>query len=166
MNAAVRKIDQGIVDADWYLDRIGSVVTVRFFRKLTEASFDRFLAALCRSIDERSEDERWCMLVDAPQAVIVRSSWRKRLAAALDERKGILARTCMAYAIATPSLMVRSILKVVFWMAPPPYPVHIAGSVAEACDAIERHLPDMGSRALQAEYARRLAAVLAAAGER
>lgn len=150
-----------MVDANWHMDRIGAVVTVRFFGKLTDASFDRYLAALCRSIDQRADDERWGMLVDAPQAVIVESAWRRRLAAALHERRGILSRTCAAYAIATPSLAVRSILRVVFWMAPPPYPAYVASSTEEGCEVLAKHMPEVSAKALHVEYVRRRAEVLA-----
>jgi hypothetical protein len=92
------------------------------------------------------------------------SRWRKRLVAALQQRTEKLKRTRPAYAMVTPSLVVRSALKVVHWASPPPYPYTVVGSLAEGFEFLARHMPSLDARELQVEYERRRAAMLATLG--
>lgn len=150
----------GISDTGWYRDRIGMVEVAFVHGKMTEESFAHFLAEACRSIDECSDDDRVAMFLEVVEPALMDSRWRKRMALALKERREKLSRTRPAYAMVTPSVVVRSALKVLHWAAPPPYPHTIVGSIEEGFEFVARHLPKLDAQALQAEYERRRAAFL------
>lgn len=133
---------------------------------MTDKSFEHFLAEACRSIDECGDDERVVLFLEVLEPALMDSRWRKRMVSALKERAEKLARTRPAYAMVTPSLIVRTALTVVQWAAPPPYPYVVVGSLEEGCAFIARHVPEIDARALQAEYERRRAAFLATLGRR
>lgn len=160
MNPARHTQTSGIIDTGWYRDRIDSVDVVFVHGKMTEHSFDHFLAEACRSIDECKEDERVAMFLEARDPALMDSRWRKRLADSLKARRAKLARTRPAYAMVTPSLLVRSALTVVHWTAPPPYPHIVVTSLAEGFEFIARHVPGLHADALRAEYESRRAVVL------
>src|SRR5262249_39729820 len=103
-------------------------------------------------------------LVEAAEPALMDSRWRKRLALALRERTDKLRRTRPAYAMVTPSLLVRSALSVIQWAAPPPYPHTVVGSLQEGCEFLAQHMPTIDANALRVEYERRRAVVLAALG--
>lgn len=149
------------MDTGWYRDRIGCVEVLYVHGKLTEASFEHFLVEVCRSIDECPDDDKVALFIEAAQPALMDSRWRTRLAEALKLRADKLRRTRAAYAMVTPSLMVRSALKVVHWVAPPPYPYAIVGSVEAGFEFLVRYLPALDARALQAEYERMREALLA-----
>jgi hypothetical protein len=154
----------GVADTGWYRDRIGNVDVAYVHGSMTEASFEHFLAQACRSIDECGDDERLAMFVEAQEPALMDSRWRKRMANALKVRAAKLARTRPAYAMVTPSLMVRSALKVVHWTAPPPYPHAIVATLEEGFEFIARHMPGVDPQALQADYEYRRATYLATRG--
>jgi hypothetical protein len=154
----------GVADTGWYKDRIGCVDVTYVHGKLTEASFDHFLAETCRSIDECPDDEQVPILIEAQEPALMDSRWRRRLATALRERADKLRRTRPAYAMVTPSLAVRSALKVVHWASPPPYPFAVVSSLEEGFEFLARHMPVLDPRELRVEYERRRAAVLAKLG--
>ena len=161
MNPAWGVATGAVSDTGWYRDRIGNVDVAYVHGKMTEQSFEHFLAEACRSIDECGDAEQLAMFVEAVAPVLMDSRWRTRLAASLKQRAEKLARTRPAYAMVTPSFVVRSALKVLHWAAPPPYPHIITGSIEDGFEFIARHLPGVDARALQAEYERRRAAFLA-----
>jgi len=164
MNPARGIVASGVADTGWYRDRIGNVDVAYVHGTMTEASFEHFLAEVCRSIDECSDDERLAMFVEAQEPALMDSRWRKRMAAALKQREAKLARTRSAYAMVTPSLMVRSALKVVHWAAPPPYPHTVVATLEEGFEFIARHVAGLDARALQVDYEYRRATYLATRG--
>jgi hypothetical protein len=161
MNPARGIAATGVADTGWYRDRIGSVDVAFVYDSMTEASFDHFLAEVCRSIDECADDERVAMFLEVRDPALMDSRWRKRMADALKARAQKLGRTRPAYAMVTSSIMVRSALKVMHWAAPPPYPHSVVGSIQEGCEFIARHVPGLDARELQIEYERRRADLLA-----
>jgi hypothetical protein len=164
MNPARGVAASGVADTGWYRDRIGMVDVAYVHGKMSEASFEHFLAEACRSIDECRDDERVALLLEVLEPALMDSRWRKRMASALKERVDKLARTRPAYAMVTPSLVVRTALKVVHWAAPPPYPHTVVGSLQEGFAFVARHMPGLDARALQAEYEHRRAGFLATLG--
>lgn len=164
MNPARDIAATGVADTGWYRDRIGNVDVAYVYGKMTEDSFAHFLAEACRSIDECAENEQLAMFLEVLEPVLMDSRWRKRMATALKERAEKLRRTRPAYAMVTPSLIVRSALKVVHWAAPPPYPHTVVESVPEGFEFIARYLPGLDAQRLQAEYERRRSAFLATRG--
>ena len=151
----------GSEDSGWYRDRIHNVDIAFVHGTMTEASFGHFLAEACRSIDECPDDGRVAMFLEVVEPALMDSRWRKRLAQALKERAGKLALTRPAYAMVTSSLVVRCALKVMHWVAPPPYPNTVVGTAREAFEFIAHHMPKLDAREIQLEYERRRADVLA-----
>lgn len=151
----------GVMDTGWYRDRIGTVDVAYVHGKMTEDSFEHFLTEACSSIDQCADDERIAMFLEVIEPALMNSRWRKRMASALKERAEKLARTRPAYAMVTPSLVVRSALKVFHWAAPPPYPHTVVSSLEEGFEFVARHVPGLDAQALQAEYERRRGAFLA-----
>lgn len=164
MNPARGAVSAGIVDTGWYRDRIESVDVAYVHGKMTERSFEHFLQEACRSIDECAEDDRISMFLEVRDPALIDSRWRKRLAGALKARADKLARTRPAYAMVTPSVVVRSALAVLHWAAPPPYPHLVTGALDEAFDFIARHAAGLDARELQAEYEHRRALYLTKSG--
>lgn len=166
MNPATDIQLTGVMDAGWYRDRIGNVDVVLVYDQMSEPSFDHFLALACRSIDDCPVGEQVAMFLEARTPALMDSRWRKRLAEALHARREQLALTRPAYAMVTPSLLVRSALTVIHWAAPPPYPHTIVGSVDEGFHFIARHVPGLDAEELRVEYERRCALALATLGRR
>jgi hypothetical protein len=164
MNPARGIAASGVADTGWYRDRIGSVDFAYVHGRMTEASFEHFLAEACRSIDECGDDERIAMFLEVLEPALMDSRWRKRMAEALKQRAAKLARTRPAYVMVTPSLVVRTALKVVQWAAPPPHPHSVVSSLEEGFEFIARHVPGLDAAALQSEYERRRAIYLATRG--
>ena len=164
MNPARNIHTSGVIDTGWYRDRIGIVDVVFVHGKMTEPSFDHFLAEACRSIDECGNDERVAMFLEARDPALMDGRWRKRLTEALKERRAKLARTRPAYAMVTPSLLVRSALTVIHWAAPPPYPHTVVSSVEEGFTFIARQVPGLRVDELRGEYEHRRSLVLATLG--
>ena len=162
-----RSVEAGsVVDTGWYRARIGCVDVVFVHGKMTEESFEHFLDEACRSIDDCGEDEQIPIFMEVSEPVLMDSRWRRRVAAALKERAEKLVRTRPAYAMVTSSLVVRSALNVIHWVAPPPYPHTVVGSVAEGFEFIARHVPGLDARELQIEYERRRDEVLTKLGRK
>lgn len=161
MNSARHISVSGLTDAGWYKDRIGCVDVTLVHSRMTEGSFEHFLEETCRSIDECLDDEQVPILIEAIEPALMDSRWRKRLAAALQERRDKLERTRPAYAMVTPSLVVRSALKVVHWASPPPYPHTVVGSLEQGFEFLARHMPSLDAHSLRIEYERRRAELLA-----
>lgn len=164
MNPARGIVSTGVADIGWYRDRIGIVDVAFVYDAMTQSSFAHFLAEACRSIDECADDERIAMFLEVREPAVMDSRWRKQMAKALKDRAHKLALTRPAYAMVTPSLVVRSALKVMHWAAPPPYPHAVVGTVEEGCEFIARYAPRLDARELQSEYERRRASFLARVG--
>lgn len=161
MNPARLSTATGIEDSGWYRDRIGSVDIAFVHGTMTDASFEHFLAEVCRSIDECPDDARVAMFLEVREPALMDGRWRKRMAKELKDRAYKLALTRPAYAMVTSSLVVRSALKVMHWAAPPPYPHTVVGTVQEAFEFIARHVPGVDAREIQLDYECRRAQVMA-----
>lgn len=161
MNPARISTAPGTEDSGWYRDRIGNVDIAFVHGAMTDASFEHFLAEACRSIDECPDDARIAMFLEVLEPALMDGRWRKRMAKALKERAQKLALTRPAYAMVTSSLVVRSALRVMHWAAPPPYPHTVVGTVQEAFEFIARYVPGLDAHAIQLDYERRRAHVMA-----
>jgi hypothetical protein len=125
----------------WFLDWIGDVQVVYMDGRVTDSSYALYLDAVAREIDGRSEDDAVSVLYYVPQPSAVTADRRIRLGAVLKERERRIRGFTRAYAMATPSLVVRSGLKMVFWLAPPPYPNAVVSTPREGFEFIARHHP-------------------------
>jgi hypothetical protein len=107
---------------------------------MTEASFARHLRELAEAIDSRDESTRIGVIYDAPKPFDTDAKRRQRSAQVLDARRAKLARTTAAFALATPSPIVRGTLRAVFWVAPPPYPWEITDNVRSGLQFVAKHM--------------------------
>ena len=148
------------------LDYIGDTQVVYMDGRVTDASFDAYLAALVGDIDGRDESARIGVLYHVPEPSALSSARRRKLGNALKAREAKLARATLAYAMATPSAVVRNGLRMLFWLAPPPYPNAVVATPTEGFEFVARYQPGLDAPALAAELARRVAAAERAMGER
>jgi hypothetical protein len=160
MSPEIVSLDQGsyAVGIGWMLDYAGGVQVVYMDGRVTDASFDAYLAALRKEIDERPDNQRLGIVYHVPQPSALSSARRRKLGEVLKDREAKLARTTLAYAMATPSVAVRAGLRMLFWLAPPPYPNAVVASTREAFEFIARHQSALEPEALAAELARKVAA--------
>lgn len=166
MNPA-RGVDiTGAYDTGWYRDRVGVVDVVFVHGKMSEESFEHFLAVACRTLDELADDAIMPTLMDVREPALMDSRWRQRVTRALQERREKLARTCPAFAMVTPSLVVRAALKVMYWAEPPPHPHTVVASLEDGFAFLAQRVPGLDARATQAEYERRRDALLTTVGAR
>jgi hypothetical protein len=140
------------------LDYAGGVQVVYMDGRVTDASFDAYVAVTRKEIDERPESERVGVVYYVPQPSALSSARRRKLGEVLKAREDKLGRTTLAYAMATPSLTVRAGLRMLFWLAPPPYPNAVVATPLEAFEFIARHQSALEPEALAAELARKVAA--------
>ena len=120
---------------------------------VSNASFDRYLQALARDFAElgRSKVLRG-VLYDVPRPGVITANRRAQVAKVLNEFREPLADATAAYAMVTPSRVVRGILAAIFWIAPPPYAHRIVRTVRLGFDFIEERLPGTDAEALTGEY--------------
>lgn len=154
------------VDLGWMLDYLGNTQVVYMDGRVTDASFDRYMAALVSEIDDRPDSARVGVMYHVPQPSALSSARRRRLGEALKAREAKLARTTLAYAMSTPSAVVRSGLRMLFWLAPPPYPNAVVASPTAAFEFLARHQAGLQPEALSAQFAQLLAAAEPAMAER
>ena len=110
---------------------IGNVMVVYQGEHLSEATFERHMIELARAIDERKAGARVGVLYHLPTGRRATAKQRNRSAELLEARRPILARTTAAFALVTPSPVVRGLLRAIFWMASPPYPYEIVSTLHE-----------------------------------
>jgi len=146
----------------WMLDYLGDVQLVFMDGRVTDASFEAYLATVCNEIDEREEGRRVGIVYHVPQPSALSSQRRRRLGEELKAREEKLRRTTLAYAMATPSAVVRSGLRMLFWLAPPPYPNTVVATPLQAFEFLARYMPALVPDELAARMAQRVAAAEAA----
>lgn len=132
-----------IVDVGLLMVAFDEVMFVYTDASTTEASFTRHLEELGAAIDGRNEASRIGVIYDAPNPFSIDAKRRQRSAAVLDARRAKLGRTTAAFALATPSPVVRGALRAVFWMAPPPYAWEITDDVRAGLVFVKKHLPSL-----------------------
>jgi hypothetical protein len=148
------------------LDYIGDTQIVYMDGRVTDASFDAYVAALVTDIDGRDPAARVGVVYHVPQPSALSSARRRKLGDALKSREAKLALTTLAYAMVTPSTVVRSGLRMLFWLAPPPYPNAIVATPSEGFEFVARYQAGLDAPAMAAELARRVAAAQPAMAER
>jgi hypothetical protein len=141
----------------WMLDYTSGIQVVYMDGRVTDASFDAYVAVLRSEIDQRNTPERLGVVYHVPQPSALSSARRRKLGEALKAYEERLARNTLAYAMATPSAAVRAGLRMVFWLAPPPYPNAVVATPLEAFEFIARYRPALVPEELAADFARKVA---------
>lgn len=141
-----------IVDVGLLMVAFDDVMFVYADASTTEASFATHLKELAAAIDGRNETSRIGVIYDAPNPFSIDAKRRQRSAEVLSTRRAKLARTTAAFALATPSPVVRGALRAVFWMAPPPYAWEITDDVRAGLVFVKKHLPSLDVESCLARY--------------
>jgi hypothetical protein len=141
-------------DVGWFMDQLGDVQVVYMDGRVTDASFEHYLEAVAADIDARTEDRKIGVVYHVPQPSAMSAARRRKLAAVLKQREAKLARNTAAYAMATPSALVRGGLRMLFWLAPPPYPNAVVPTPVAAFEFVAKHMPGLVATELAAELER------------
>jgi hypothetical protein len=137
----------------WLKCRLGSVEVTFMDGVVPDASFDQYLALLARSIDEHPDGLAFGVLFHVPDIASQNHARRKMLADVLGPRREKLARSTSAYAMATSSPVVRALLRMVFWLAPPSYPTATVATPRAGFDFIAQHSRRANAALLERSYA-------------
>lgn len=92
------------------------------------------------------------LLYDVPRPGIITASRRAAVAQILNEYRDRLAESTAAYALVTPSRVVRGMLAAIFSMAPPPYAHRIVRSVGPGFEFLAERHPGLDAELLTREY--------------
>ena len=91
---------------------------------------------------------------EVPREPSALSSERRHvLGRLLKQREGVLARTTTAFALSTTSVVVRSGLRILYWLAPPPYRNAVVATPRAAFEFVSPHHPGASVDALERRYA-------------
>lgn len=142
------------MDTGLLMAGIDDVMFVYSDDTMTEASFSKHLQELANAIDGRAETNRIGVIYDAPKPFATDAKRRQRSGQVLDARRAKLGRTTAAFALATPSPIVRGTLRAVFWIAPPPYPWEITDTVRGGLTFLKKHMPTLDVEGCLARYER------------
>ena len=140
---------------------VGPVMGV-YLGALTDASWARHLTELRRAIDGRRPGVRVGVLYHLPGVNTADAKRRKEAADFLESRREDLRASTAAYALATPSLIVRGVLRAIYWLSPPPYPYAIVATPREGFAYIATKLDDVMVDRSEREWDRALRAHLGA----
>ncbi len=141
-------VDEGLVMP--FIDRI---LLVRFDAHLTPRAFDHYRAEWLRSVDARGPHTRVVAFYDIPSFAGFTARQRKEMAEMLKSREEILRETTVAMALATPSPLVRGVLRAVYWLAPPPFDYAVVGRCEEALTFLAEKMPTLDPRRCENAYA-------------
>jgi hypothetical protein len=109
---------------------VGPVMGV-YLGALTDASWARHLVELRRAIDGRRAGVKVGVLYHLPGTNTADARRRKEAADFLESRRDQLRASTAAYALATPSSIVRGVLRAIYWLSSPPYPHAIVATPRE-----------------------------------
>ncbi|HSQ62411.1 MAG TPA: hypothetical protein VLM85_04330 [Polyangiaceae bacterium] len=144
--------DWPIAEPGLLMAAVDDVMFVHSDERLTEAGFQRHLKALAEAIDGRREGTLIGVVYDAATSLSADAKRRQAAARMLDERRAKLKRTTAAFALATPSPLVRGALHAVFWLAPPPYPWYVVANVHAALAVLKKHMPNLEVDSVEARW--------------
>ena len=109
---------------------VGPVMGV-YLGALTDVSWARHLTELRRAIDGRRPGVKVGVLYHLPGVNTADAKRRKEAADFLESRREDLRASTAAYALATPSPIVRGVLRAIYWLSPPPYAYAIVATPRE-----------------------------------
>jgi hypothetical protein len=142
-----------IVEPGLLMAGIDDVMFLYSDTTLTERGFERQLVELAKAIDLRDDDSLVGVVYDAPSSSLsIDAKRRKRSAEVLDQRRRKLAKTTAGFALASPSTMMRGVLRAVFWLAPPPYPWAIVDTAREGLVYLKTKMPSLDVERTLAAY--------------
>ena len=131
MGSAVRHRDLAVGDG-WLIAYYPRVICAYFGPSVSDAEFERYAQQLDSDLEARPNSSRVGVLYYVPESTAMDSPRRRRVAKVLAKHKDKLARTTVAFAVATHSPFIRGVLSTLFWMAPPDYPHKVVAAPEEA----------------------------------
>ncbi len=134
-----------------FMGRIGRIKITCMTSLVSGQDFATYLELLARDIDQRSARQQLAVLNHAPDYNLTPER-RHALGLVLKARADKLRAITAAYAMVTPSFIVRGGLKAIWWVAPPPYPCRVTGTPREAFDYLATFLPGESADLLSDRY--------------
>jgi hypothetical protein len=141
-----------IVDSGWWLSYLGDVQVTYLDMHMDDASFTRFVRTLAEDIDSAPDQTRRAVFHDVGHGGSHTAARRKAVADVLHSRRDKLGRITVAYALATPSPLVRGAATAIFWLAPPPYPWRVSATPKQAFQWLASKVPTLDPDALSNRY--------------
>lgn len=141
MNLETRNVH---LDHGWFMLDLGPVNVVYMDERVTDASYDRYIGCLRDDLASIAGTRRG-VLYDVPDMKALSGERRAEVAEVLNEFRSTLASVNAAYTLVTPSRVVRGVVQMVFWLAPPPYPHRVVGTVPDAAEYLASKLPDLNA---------------------
>ncbi|HEX2734057.1 MAG TPA: hypothetical protein VHM70_20755 [Polyangiaceae bacterium] len=136
----------------WALGWCPPVLFTLVTRVPTDAEFARLLQAVLADIDGWSSTEQRSVLHHLPVASQLTARQRQLISAELSKREDQLRRICCGYALCTDSALTRGLLRVINWLAPPPYPTYNAATVLQGLRALVATDKRVDPEDLEARY--------------
>jgi hypothetical protein len=141
------------IEVGWFFGYLGHVQVVYMDGRVDDASYARYVDTVRADIDDRrARDEQTPVFYHIPQPSALTAHRRALLATVLKEKEAELARHTSAYAMVTTSSMVRYGLRVLFWLAPPPYSNAVLRTPREGFEFLARYDTSLDPLSLTGRY--------------
>jgi hypothetical protein len=118
-----------------------NVMFVYLDEHATAEAQEQHLNELAAAIDSRGDSAPMGVLYEQNAVLLADARQRARVAELFRRRRIALARTTAGFALATPSPLVRGVLRALFWLEPPPYPWAVAATPLAGLEVLRRHMP-------------------------
>jgi hypothetical protein len=132
-----------------FVDRI---LCVRIDARFNDESFALYRKEWLRSVDARGPHTRVVAFYDIPTFEGFTARHRKQMAEMLESRKPVLRATTVAMALATPSPIVRGVLRAVYWLAPPPFDHSVVRTTTQGFAFLKEKLPSLDAEGCRRAY--------------
>ena len=152
-SAPILNRPEPIVQLGWFLAYLDHVEVVYMDGRVDDESYARYVGAVEEDIRaRRRRNECTPVLYHIPQPSAVTAKRRALLGAVLKQEHAAFATHTCAYAMVTTSSMVRYGLRVLFWLAPPPYPNAVLSSVRQGFEFLTRYDRSIHPQAMTERY--------------
>jgi hypothetical protein len=141
------------VEVGWFLGYLDHVQVVYMDGRVDDSSYARYVDCVVDDIDARqASGKRVAVFYHVPQPSALTAKRRTMLGKVLAERSTFLGDNTIAYSMATSSVAVRSGLRVLFWLAPPPYPNAVVAAPRAGFDFLAQYDASLNPTELTARY--------------
>jgi hypothetical protein len=137
----------------WAMGWVAPVAFTLFHGHPSEDDFADFLTAAARDIDQWPSWSPRSVLHHATASAALSAAQRQATAEMVKAREQQLRLICQGYVFCSRSGLSRGVIKVINWLAPPPYPAFQAESVAEGLKMLRGVDARIQPEALLARYA-------------
>lgn len=134
-----------------FFDAVHGIRTVHINANLSDPDFERLVQLMGDDIDQRTGEQAMCVLYEVPDMGLTHER-RLVVGRVLRERAQKLAELTKAYALVTPSYVVRGVLQAIWWLAPPGYPWAVRPDLESAFAFLAQHDSAIDAVAALAAY--------------